>query len=425
MTGAGASPGAVSGADAPLGRHTRSDFRRKNTGYSDPRWARARALAVDDRVRACSSVALPSGVTLGDRSGRTSGIVRCGNVHACPRCRRVILAEKRTAVSSLVTWALAQGLYVYHVTYTQRHYRGERPRELMTADADAYWVGFERWKAWDLARELRRFKDAWRAMFKSKKWLETAHALGWAATRTIEVTHGRHGWHVHAHSIVVTSTPLDDQAWRVLGVLWSERTDASWEIAVKGRRILPDEADDIAAYVTKADEGLKRDKAAEDAAQEVTDATGKLGRAGQTPWQMLDASDEASARLWRAYAMAIKGTRLVTFPRQMMRAAAIHELADEVALHRADEIKDEPHERTYVTREAWRWFATSRDGWRQLDALRSALKRGADPAQWAREHLPAHIAPGVHRSDPAARAIPRELPDVFAYLLRHSPIATV
>lgn len=326
-------------------------------------------------------------------------------------------------MAQLITWALAHGLFVYHVTYTQRHIRGERPRELIDTDPATYWVGFERWKTWDLAQELRRFKAAWRAMFSGKRWAETAHALGWAATRTLEVTHGRHGWHVHAHSIVVTSTALDDQAWQVLGLEWSRHTDADWRIAVKGRRILPDEVDSIAAYATKADEGLARDRAAEDAAQEATDATHKLGRAGVTPWELLDERDETSARLFRAYTRAMKGTRLVTFPRMMMRAAAIEDLADEVAMSREDIIRDEPHERTHVTREAWRWFATSRDGWSKLDALRRALKAGEDPSTWAREHLPPHIAPGVRRSDPAARAILSELPDVFAYLTQHAPIA--
>ena len=263
------------------------------------------------RVAKCGRVRIASDVAVKMFAGRAhySGVLSCGAVWLCPVCAAKIATRRTTEVHDVLTAHLAAGGGAEFLTLTLPHDAGDA-----------------------LAVTRRIAADGWKRVQQGRGWEAVKDTVGITGTiRTLEVTHGRNGFHPHVHSLVLTTRPVtDDERARLLTHAFT-----SWRSAVvKGgqRAPLPEhttisavrDASDVAQYVTKIG-----------AALEVTQGAAKLGRrAGQrTPFAVLsdflahgDADDLA---VWREWEAGIKGAKQLTWSRGLRAQFDVADVTDE------------------------------------------------------------------------------------------------
>ena len=107
-------------------------------------------------------------------------VQRCGSVWTCPFCARKISEGRRQELKTAVDNWQRKGGYVYLVTITNRHHKGDNLPDLLKGQSKA------KQKLW----EKTKVKD----MMKS---------LGYSGRITAtEVTYGNNGWHPHYHILM-------------------------------------------------------------------------------------------------------------------------------------------------------------------------------------------------------------------------------
>lgn len=222
----------------------------------------------------------------------------CGSPWHCAICAARIARARRRYLRELEHQAARRGLGIGLHTLTTPHGAGD-----------------------DLEGLLERLSRARRYMRSGRAWQRFRARWGWIGeVRTLEVTHGRNGWHPHFHALhFCERTPAGHDRVRFrreLFCLWARASRRAglglpsyWHgvhVAWGDRRQAG--TDCVADYIAKW--GF---------AGEVTGATAKLGgrTGGRTPWELLAASetDRRAARLWVQYAEAFAGRKqLVVTP---------------------------------------------------------------------------------------------------------------
>lgn len=310
----------------------------------------ARCLLPGERVANCMHACGAAGVAVNVSASRGTasfgGVQTCGSVWLCPVCSAKISNARREELNTLLSWARREALDVRMITLTGRH-------------------GLED----SLGDLLRAMKGAKKRFHQSKGWRAVDPLIKGHVTAT-EVTHGRAGWHVHFHMIVILeggSPSLDlDEVW--LRALESEGLSGN------GHAYGVQSADQAEEYVTKWGAG-----------EEVTLSHTKEGKAkGRTPWQLLDqagqdfeadpsASEYSPAqRLFLEYASEFKGKRQLVWSRGLKTLVAIIERTDA-------ELADEPEAEDLVTvaivpKRVWRLVCRRR---LQAELLEVAEQGGA------------------------------------------------
>lgn len=300
----------------------RSEAYRLQTAARSLLWDSSRERDKQERVCYCLRQVAPyhDGVTLNRRAdGRTSysGLQRCGSVWACPVCARQITEERRDQLGAIVRRAQTMGYITVMVTYTMRHNKGDKLADLRKVVTQAFGK-----------------------MKTGRAWQTVTEAYGWCGSvRSLEVTYGDNGWHVHHHEIVFldphlfnlsTTLDLKDKLYE----LWNKQLlkqgfDSSWARGVD----VQEGDDDIAEYVEKW--GLD---------SELTKAPTKQAHEhGRTPLQLLrdyaDQDDKQAGALWREYALAFKGSQQLVYSKNLLEKLHMTdlELTDEQLLERAAE----------------------------------------------------------------------------------------
>lgn len=244
------------------------------------------------------------------------GLMICASVWACPVCSAKIAERRRAELEEAITRHLASGGAVYHMLLTVKHQRKDKPLAL---------VG-------DLLEAFR--------LLCSGKYRLSALVPGYMGfVRSLEVTHGDHGWHPHLHVLVFTSAPLDHQAldlvehkiwakWearvqKVTGRLPSRKA-FSFAGAIRGSfeekhlRLERGEVEHVCpvtGYVTKFGADREIEEIVKQrrwgASDELTKGHLKTaGRGGRSPWQLLadfQAGDVHAGMLWKEFVVAFKG----------------------------------------------------------------------------------------------------------------------
>lgn len=248
----------------------------------------------------------------GDVAAGYSGLMTCGSVWACPTCSAHILRERSRELAAGVQAWRGKG-QVYMVTLTMRHRRGQALSRLW--DALSY--------AWS------------KAVVNGKQWATDKALLDLAGfVRTVEVTHGRNGWHVHIHALLFVGEPSETAA----GAVWA-RMQSRWTRALerKGLSAVPeaqefhrvsDPTADVARYLAKADVDYAldeldalRQRTADSVGLEMAGSSFKAARAARsrTPWGIFaDVMDDGCAEsldLWHEYEDASQGRRQLTWSR--------------------------------------------------------------------------------------------------------------
>jgi len=247
----------------------------------------------------------------GDGLGaRLSGVTTCGSVWHCPVCAARITEARRRELSAAMSKAVTLGLHAYLLNLTF-------PHEL---------------EAMSLQEQLDR-QDRARLVFKNsriyKRLLGTPKKPGQygraGSVCSLEVTHGENGWHPHTHDLILCRKGLADDSRAVseLKGAWihaldraglsSSDTASMWDRAL----VLHDGAQ-AAEYIAKFGHDLRWGLSSE-----ITRGHQKIGMrkmhghdAHYTPFQLLswaNSGDDQAATLFREYARAFEGKRMLTW----------------------------------------------------------------------------------------------------------------
>lgn len=240
-----------------------------------------------------------------------SGLMVCGSVWVCSVCAARITEERRQELTRALE---VTGFTPYLVTYTLRHKKIDKLSEITNAMLAAF-----------------------RAMKSGKAWQYLKDEYEWVGSiKSLEVTHGDHGWHPHQHELVMLDETLSKSAQNGLltslrlkwdGALRRRGFDASWDHGVDLRAT----SEDIQDYVAKW--GHQPIVTTWGLEHELTKQPVKRGKnGGRTPVQLLadyGVGDIQAARLWREYAMAFKGKKQLVWSKGLRGILGMgDELAD-------------------------------------------------------------------------------------------------
>ena len=316
----------------PLG-NTRIKFPDKKTSREIRYGLREelRTFSTLERVRKCGATPISSrvfvkGTEAGKRAG-FAGLATCGSVWACPVCSGKIARRRQEELSTCVKEADKQGYRISLLTLTMRHHKGQRLTQLWDA------LGY-----------------AWKKIVSGRQWQQDKETMALQGyVRTVEITHGKNGWHVHIHAVFITKT--DPVATDEL----KERIFTRWEKALsrKGLTALKDsggidwqtaaigDVEKLGTYVAKLGTSSADSLAKEATLGQFKKAKGE----NRTPFQILadiiKNGDMDDVELWWEYEGASKGKRALTWSRGLRNQFGIGEekTDEEIA---AEEVGDVP-----------------------------------------------------------------------------------
>lgn len=279
-----------------------------------------RQVTTVDRCKRCGVDVIGSAAALvvKDNVAHWSGVETCGRIWLCPVCSAKIRARRGDEIAEAVGRHLEGGGGAYFATATLPHDQGDA-----------------------LIRSLEVLTQSWRSLMWGKAGKEDRERFGLVGNiKSVEITHGRKGWHPHIHAVILTEEPI--------GVLqlceWFARLDARWSRALvrngwapglHGRRFRLDlvnrsTAAGLAAYVTKVQDsaGLGNEIAR-------ADLKGAKSKTSRTPLGILaDFGTDGLADdqdLWHEYEQATAGKSAIRWSRGL-RALLLpdaEELTDE------------------------------------------------------------------------------------------------
>lgn len=261
---------------------------------------RLRSLQPHERQRSCGRRTIgPVEIAwrrARDQSGEitvgsaVSNVTTCGSVWGCPVCAARRGAERVSQLRyAAERWHERCG-QIYMCTLTIRH---ALPDSLTT---------------------LRRgVSAAWRRLERSRAlYAQWSHSV-----RGLEVTHGRHGWHVHLHVLLFVASEWTD----VELCQYRDQIDRVWAHAVGrelGEERIPDTTHGVVLTAAHC-----VDYAAKFGLVVELMQTSKLGRGdNRGPWQIAHdaaAGDTRSIGLWREYVVGMSGARQLTWSRSIKR----------------------------------------------------------------------------------------------------------
>jgi hypothetical protein len=230
-----------------------------------------------------------------------AGVETCGRVWLCPVCSAKIRLRRGEDVAEGAGRWLSGGGGVYFLTATLPHEHGDA-----------------------LEASLGVLTKAWRFLTCGEAYQTEKDRLGYVGNiKSVEITHGRNGWHPHAHCVMFTVQPLetDQLGW------WYPRLDARWARALtrngwsEGQApyrlrldmVNRDSVADLAAYVTKLQDG--RGLGNEIARADLKNAKGS----SRTPFQVLADfgtwGEAADLSLWHEYENSTAGKSAIRWSR--------------------------------------------------------------------------------------------------------------
>lgn len=281
-----------------------------------------------DRFRACGHTPVGGGdvtgiaLRIGQRDGRQvaglTGLAHCGSVWVCPVCSAKIATRRAEDLADLMRYALEQGCSASLVTLTVRHHKGQR-----LADT------------WDAVAK------GWAAVTSGKQWVNDKQAAGLQGwVKTVEVTNGANGWHVHVHALLIWNDRgmTENAAVRIGQRMWGRWAKAvrkvgfdsirdSGGLDVRIAKLKPGKGSGLHEYFVKL-------------SHEITGGQAKLAKGhGRTPFQILsDLRDNGlaeDAERWWEWEESSHGRR------QMSWSKGIREWAELGKEQTDEEIADE------------------------------------------------------------------------------------
>ncbi len=228
---------------------------------------------------------------------KVGGVACCGNVHGCPVCAARIYARRSFEIDSMLSQWIGYG-----------------PERKGPENATAHMLTLTVSHAVSTSLEttLRGVAEAWRDLFTGR----AGQALRAMLTmkhfaRSLELTHGKNGWHPHLHVIALTEGALTEEAELYLTERWQEAVAKHC-----GAQCMPDDLHGVdVKRLSTSNDGRYVEKMGLEIAGIIT----KGGRNGnRTFWQLAhDAAkgDRVAVALWKEAQACLFASRQLTWSR--------------------------------------------------------------------------------------------------------------
>jgi len=282
-------------------------------------------------------------------------LATCGSVWACPVCCALVQQRRRPEITKLVQWAYAQGSSAAMVTLTFPHTKFDSLADLLSKQREAF--------------KILRAGSVWQD-FKKRHGFD-------GLVRSLELTHGRNGWHPHTHELWVTQ-PVAKRDQLDFKSFVLER----WIKACSSVGLL-DMADpkqllafhlhavDVRFDVQESDYLAKQDSGrAWGVDREVALASSKKGKAaGVHPHEFLVRQATGDFDRYIEYVTAMKGARQLYWSSRLKKRVGVDEVSDEVLAERETE---QAEVLGLLTADQWRYVRGNDARAELLDAAETA-----------------------------------------------------
>lgn len=263
------------------------------------------------RVSRCGRIPLTSAVSINSpgAKGRAGfgGLETCGSVHACPSCAQKVSGHRADEIARAITEWQGRGHSVVFLTLTNRHYQRHKLRQLWDATTTS-WARVTSGRAWTHDKDRHGIKGF---------------------IRVVEVTHGRHGWHVHIHALLFLDGKRTTHHAQAIGsALFTRWRDAlilqgfpapSFQHGQDARLVTPDNPMALGSYFAKSVYTYKNSLGSAKAGMEAAGAvfSKKARRGNRTPWQVLrdyvETRNASDLKLWHEWEQGSQGRRQITW----------------------------------------------------------------------------------------------------------------
>jgi len=279
----------------------------------------SKSIMPEERVKNCMRLVKPDRKTVDILKSREkvfySGLTVCGSIWICPICAAKISERRRNELKTAVATAKKNGYQVLLLTQTIPHYANQRLKPLMAKFATA--------------RTKQRQRQS---------WLKLSKRIGLVGSlRSLEITHGVNGWHIHTHELLFIKPGADQVKipFVLLDIL------STWQSACKSVG-LPEPS---VAHGVDLRDGSYADQYVNKwgLEEEMTKSHIKHGRKGSnTPFDflriVLATGDCDYADLFREYAKVFKGKRQLVWSRGLRDLLGLDdELTDQELAEKEEE----------------------------------------------------------------------------------------
>lgn len=269
----------------------------------------AKDLLPNERVKICLRNMVGSNVEvrnhLKTNKAFYSGLMICGSVWTCPVCAAKISEKRKNELYKATNAHKLENGFLSMLTLTIRHKRTDKLETLLEA-----------------------FNGATSKMMTTKQYHEIRQEMGIIGrVKALEVTHGRNGWHPHAHIVIFYENETDlkkmqkrmYKLWNAACKKFGLSTTESYGIDLQG-------AEHVQAYLSKHGSWSIE--------HEMTKSHIKKGRdSNMTPFDLLrdvlQNDDAYSEELFKEYAIAFKGKRQLHWSRGLKDRFSITDKTDE------------------------------------------------------------------------------------------------
>lgn len=255
-----------------------------------------------------------------------SGLVTCGSVWSCPVCAAKIQERRREEIAQAVDWAYAKGLQPVLITLTFPHRAWHKLRTLLDQQADA------------LAR-LR----------KGRQWDEFKTSIGYEGMiRSLELTHGQHGWHPHTHELFFVKKDAEaEQIKAQILKFWLSACVRSGLVDAENQEQIDAflmHAVDVKGHCSASDYLAKQDDSKHwGVDRELAKASSKAGKAkGLHAFGLLKQAEtcKKSARLFLIFSLSMRGKRQIFWSKGLKKRVGVDEVSDETLAEQERETAD-------------------------------------------------------------------------------------
>ena len=274
-------------------------------------------------------------------------VQRCGSVWTCPFCARKITEGRREEMKTAVDGWQKRGGYVYLVTLTNSHHKGDNLPDLLKGQARA------KQKLWEKT--------------KACKWMKAAPPSG-RISRS-QVTYGDNGWHPHYHLLVFFDHQIDTGALQTfLGLEWIEACrKAKLKLPSLEHGVDVQKGKRLSDYVAKW--GIE---------EEMTKGHVKKGKKDSlTPFDLLRQSEDNPQyrHLFKVFADAFKGKAQLHWTKGLKALLSVSNRTDEEL---AEETEKESIEIKEVATQIWRLILKYKIRGEYLNACKADHLDGGD-----------------------------------------------
>lgn len=327
-----------------------------------------RRVTTLDRLKKCGHTPIDKGgvvvrstfTNTGPRAGY-SGLSTCGSVWACPVCSAKISAQRAEDIKQVLKTAQKRGYSVAMVTLTVRHHAGHTLKEVWDAVSTG-WKSVTTGSGW-LSDQLR---------FKIKGWV-----------KAVEVTHGKNGWHVHVHTLLIF------KGKELEANLLGARIFKRWQKGLSKKGFTAEVAHGLDVGFAKGGDSAGKlstylAKTGDMLAQEAALGQFKEARNGnRTPFQIalsfFDTGDMADLALWHEWEKFSHGRRQMGWSKGLREWAQLTEVEKSDEQIASEEIGSSDDDLVLLPGDSWRDVRA-----RRLEArvLEMAEKFGQGLTRW-------------------------------------------